>query len=82
MANDGKLVFIMILALIAFGIGAVAGISLGLNGFDDNVSDTNESNFTNVTVEMTSNVSQKANISFNPDIDKVDYNENITKNKT
>lgn len=80
--NDGKLVLIMILALVAFGIGAVAGISIGMDGIDnftDNATD--EGNIENVTEEMTTNLDQKDEYVYNPAIDDVDYNENVTFNQ-
>lgn len=54
--NDGKIVVLMIIALIAFGIGSGIGISMGL-GVDSNHTN-NTTHVKNVTVEMTSNLDQ------------------------
>ncbi len=77
--NDGKLVLIMIFALVAFGIGAVAGISIGINGIDDvSNNDTETVHIENVTQEMTTNLSQDNEPIYDPEVDDVDYNENTS----
>ena len=68
-------VLIMIIALVAFVIGAGIGISFCLDdGSDDGP------HYENVTKEMTADVNQtdEAYI-FDEDVDRVDYNENITQ---
>lgn len=64
--------FLVILALVAFVIGAGMGVSLS---FDDG-SDS-QPHFENVTKEMTKNVNNSSVI-FDKEVDDVDYNENIT----
>lgn len=72
--SNGKLVFVMIVALIAFVIGAGIGVSLS---FDDG-SDANVPKFENVTKEMTSNITNTSDIYYDKSTDGVDYNENTT----
>ncbi|MBR4448117.1 MAG: hypothetical protein IKS50_06810 [Methanobrevibacter sp.] len=64
----------MIIALIAFVIGAGIGVSLSLSdGSDDGP------HYENVTKEMTSNVNQTDDVYlFDADVDRVDYNENTS----
>lgn len=49
-SNDGKVVLILVMILIAFGIGAIVGADLGINGMPD---DNNTTHVENVTVNMT-----------------------------
>ncbi len=54
--NDGLMVVVMIIALIAFCIGAGIGIVMNISG-DENVENSNDTiHYQNVTVEMTSNL--------------------------
>lgn len=68
-----KTVLLMIMVLLAFVIGAGIGIILS---FDDG-SGNNETHVENVTVEMTSNLNESKNITFD-ESDHVDFNENQT----
>lgn len=66
--NDGLMVVLMIIALIAFCIGAGIGIVMNISG-DENVENSNNTtHYQNVTVEMTSNLD---------DSNQVDDNSNI-----
>lgn len=67
------LVFLMVLALVAFVIGAGIGVSLSL---DDGVDDGPQ--YENVTKEMTSNLNQSDQVVYDEDYDRIDYNENGT----
>ena len=67
------LMLIMIIALIAFVIGAGIGVSLS---FDDGTDEGPK--FVNVTNEMTSNLNETEEVSFEKNVDDVDYNENVT----
>lgn len=78
MAKDGKLVFVMVVALIAFGIGAVAGITIGINNVNDMDNATDVVHVENVTVEMTANLTDDDVPIYDPDIDHVDFNNNET----
>ena len=61
----------MVLALIAFVVGAGMGVTLSLDdGSDDGP------HYENVTKEMTSNLNQSDYVVFDQDIDGIDYNEN------
>ena len=70
--RSGKTVLLMILVLVAFIVGAGAGILLS---FDDGTSDQNETHYENVTVEMTTNLNESNNVIFE-EADHVDFNEN------
>ncbi len=70
--SNNKLVFFMIVALVAFVIGAGIGVSLSL---DDGTSD--EPQFENVTKEMTTNLNDTPDVYFDSD-DEIDFNENQT----
>ena len=50
--NDGKIVLILIFVLVAFIVGAGIGVTMGLDGGNN---DKNETHIKNVTVEMTTN---------------------------
>lgn len=78
MANDGKLVFIMIIALIAFGIGAVMGITIGMDNINDADNVTGIVHIENVTEEMSTNLTDNESSIYNSEIDHVDYNNNET----
>ena len=67
-----SLVLIMIVALIAFVIGAGIGVSLC---FDDGADEG--PHYKNVTKEMTSNLNNTDEVyTYNDDVDRVDFNEN------
>ncbi|WP_178649489.1 hypothetical protein [uncultured Methanobrevibacter sp.] len=78
MANDGKLVFIMIIALVAFGIGAVMGITIGMDNIDNADNATGIAHVENVTDQMSNNLTDNESSIYNSDIDHVDYNNNET----
>jgi hypothetical protein len=69
--RDRKLVFIMIIALVAFVIGAGIGITLS---FDDG--GDSDLKVENVTKEMTTNLNNTTPVYFDPDVDDIDFNEN------
>ena len=71
--RSGITVFLMILALVAFVIGAGMGIALS---FDDGSDD--EPHIENVTKEMTTNLNDTEPIYFDEDLDAVDFNDNQT----
>ncbi len=65
----------MIMVLVAFVIGAGIGVMLS---FDKGTEDANnETHIENVTIEMTTNLNQTDQITYD-DADAVDYNENQT----
>ena len=71
--RNGKVVLFMIIALVAFIIGAGVGISLS---FDDGAVDgNNTTKIVNVTDEMTTNLNETDKVVYN-ESDNVDYNEN------
>lgn len=63
--------FLIILALVAFVIGAGIGISMALGGSEE----SSEPQVENVTVEMTSNLSDVNQDYFDYDADAIDYND-------
>ena len=67
--SSGALMFIVILALVAFVIGAGIGVSLS---FDDS---SEQPHVENVTEEMTKNVNNSS-VVFDMEVDGIDYNEN------
>lgn len=74
--RSNKVVFIMIVALVAFVIGAGIGVSLS---FENNNNDVDEGpHFENVTNEMTSNLNSTKDVSYDKSVDGVDYNQNKT----
>lgn len=63
--NDGLMVVVMIIALIAFCIGAGIGIVMNISG-DENVENSNNTtHYQNVTVEMTSNLNDSNQVDDN-----------------
>ena len=72
--TSGAVVLIMIVALIAFVIGAGMGVSLS---FEDNSADK-KPQFENVTKKMTTGLNNTSQVSYDKEIDGVDYNENVT----
>lgn len=71
--TSGTFILIVVLALIAFVIGAGIGVSLS---FDDG-SDEGP-HYENVTSEMTKNINSTKEVSFDNEVDNVDFNENMT----
>lgn len=67
-----KTVLLMIMVLFAFVIGAGAGV---LMSFDDG-NENNETHIQNVTIEMTSNLTNDSNQVTFDEGDDVDYNQN------
>ena len=67
------LMLVMIIALVAFVIGAGIGVSLS---FDDGTDEGPK--YVNVTKEMTSNLNETQEVYFEKNVDDVDYNENVT----
>ena len=72
--SNGKLVLVMIVALIAFVIGAGIGVSLT---FEEETVDEGP-HYENVTKEMTSNLNSTEEVYFDKTTDDVDYNQNDT----
>lgn len=71
--GNGKLVYVMIIALVAFVIGAGIGVSLSLDdGSDDN---STEVHYKNVTKEMTVDLNDTEEVYFEKKVDDVDYNK-------
>ena len=68
-ASD-KTVFLMILALVAFVIGAGIGVTLSFDTGDDGP------HFVNVTKEMTTNLNNTTPVIFDDEVDDIDFNEN------
>lgn len=68
--TNGITLFLMIIALVAFVIGAGVGISLSLDdGSDDGP------HFENVTKEMTTNLNDAEPIYFDEEEDNIDFND-------
>jgi hypothetical protein len=67
--SSGTLMFLVIIALVAFVIGAGIGVSLS---FDDG---SDKPHFENVTEEMTKNVNNSS-VVYDMEVDDIDYNEN------
>lgn len=77
--NEGKLALIMILALIAFIVGSAIGVSVSLSQQDNQTLDNNTTHIENVTVEMTTNLNQEEEITYDYDRDYIDFNDNYTR---
>lgn len=60
--NEGKLVIIMIIALIAFGIGVAVGVNTAIHGID---TPTNNTTVKNVTNEMMGHEDSSHNVTDN-----------------
>ncbi|KZX11167.1 hypothetical protein MBORA_16440 [Methanobrevibacter oralis] len=70
--NDGKIVLILIFVLVAFIVGAGIGVTMGLDGGNN---DKNETHIKNVTVEMTTNLNETDDaVYYDKEIDGVDFN--------
>lgn len=65
-------VFLIILALVAFVVGAGIGVSLSLDKGDEGP------HWQNVTDEMTTNLNDTDNITYDKELDNVDFNNNQT----
>ena len=72
--TNGMLVFLMIIALIGFVLGAGVGVSLNL----EDSGDDEGPHYQNVTKEMTNNLSESKKVSYDSSVDGVDFNENQT----
>ena len=68
-----RTVFLMILALLAFVIGAGIGISLSFDNGDDD-----GPHWVNVTKEMTTDVNNTEPVIYDYDEDYIDFNDNET----
>ena len=75
--SEGKIAILMVFALIAFVIGSAVGIMTSM-GEHEVVNDTNTSHVENVTVEMTSNLSEVNDTVYDERLDAVDYNDPST----
>ena len=64
---------LIILALIAFVVGAGVGVSMALGSFDDKNA-TEGVHVENVTVEMTSNLNKKNISVYDYEYEGIDYN--------
>lgn len=73
--RSAKTVFLMIMVLMAFVIGAGIGVMLSFDHGNENAE--NETHIENVTVEMTTNLNETEQVTFD-EADAVDYNENYT----
>ena len=69
-----RTVFLMILALVAFVIGAGIGISLSF----ENNSDDSGPQWVNVTKEMTSDLNDTEPVIYDQEADDIDFNDNET----
>ena len=69
-----RTVFLMILALVAFVIGAGIGISLSF----ENNSDDSGPQWVNVTKEMTSDLNDTEPVIYDQEVDDIDFNDNET----
>lgn len=65
-------VFLIILALVAFVVGAGIGVLLSLDDGDDGP------HWQNVTDEMTTNLNDTDNVTYDKELDNVDFNNNQT----
>lgn len=64
-------VFLIILALVAFVVGAGIGVSLSFDNDDG-------PHWENVTEETTTNLSETDNVTYDEEVDGVDFNSNET----
>lgn len=69
----------MILALIAFIVGSAIGVSVSLSQQDNQTLENNTTHIENVTVEMTTNLNQEEEITYDYDRDYIDFNDNYTR---
>ena len=71
--RSGLTVFLMILALVAFVIGAGIGISLSFDNDDDD-----GPHWVNVTEEMTTGLNDTEPVYYDSELDDIDFNSNET----
>lgn len=69
-----KTVLLMIIVLLAFIVGAGMGVILSFD--DSNSTEANETHIENVTVEMTTNLTNDSGYVYFDEADHVDFNEN------
>ena len=74
--RSNRTVFLMIMVLLAFVIGAGMGVMLSFES--ENEDANNETHIENVTVEMTTHLNETEEITFD-EADAVDFNENQTE---
>jgi len=55
-SNDGKIVIVLIISLIAFGLGSGIGITVGMS--EDDLNSTQDEKPVNTTIDVTHNMSQ------------------------
>lgn len=81
--NDKTMVVFMIIALIAFCIGAGMGVSISISGDSDDVAN-NTTHVENVTQEMTTNLDESDNNDTVLDTNQsnITYEEDINLNYT
>lgn len=73
--NDGTLVVFMVIALIAFCVGAGIGVSMVISDDGDDVTN-NTTHVENVTHEMTTNINDtNSDIVYDSEIDELNYLE-------
>ncbi|WP_406533537.1 hypothetical protein [Methanobrevibacter sp.] len=70
--RSGLTVFLMILALVAFVIGAGIGISLSFDNDDEGP------HWVNVTEEMTTGLNDTEPVYYDSELDDIDFNSNQT----
>ena len=71
-----KTVLLMIIVLLAFIIGAGIGVILSFDAGNTNSTEANETHVENVTVEMTTNLTNDSGYVYFDEADHVDFNEN------
>ena len=74
--RSSRTVFLMIMVLLAFVIGAGIGVMLSFDSGNEDAN--NETHIENVTVEMTTNLNETQEVTFD-EADAVDFNENQTE---
>ena len=74
--RSGKTVLIMIIVLLAFIIGAGAGVFMSFEAANNETANNNTTHIENVTVEMTTNLNESNDEVVFEEADAVDYNEN------
>ena len=77
-SNEGIIALLMILALIAFVVGSAIGITVSIEQHE-NATNNNTSHVENVTSEMTNKNSSDDGVDFDYDKDRIDFNDNYTK---
>lgn len=74
--RSGKTVLVMVIILLAFIIGAGAGIFMSFEASNNETANNNTTHIENVTVEMTTNLNESNDEVVFEEADAVDYNEN------